>query len=248
MADVRVYASIDAYINGKSPNANYGSQTYCAAGELYVGGAKSNWWRAIADFDVSPLQGLDLTSLKMRFNRTALTGQPFDAYLSRCTRPGQWTENGVTWNNYDGVNPWTTAGGDFDDTGPPAKITFTVSEDGLADIDDQLLLDFLQDAIDNRSGVLSCIIRNADEGPGVSQYTAWRTKESADPDRWSLIAQLASTYTPTVQPRRTAGAHMGVRRPRSPGRARPPAEPSRGRRPPQGHRPEPAEGRKPWAP
>lgn len=42
-----------------------------------------------------------------------------------------WTEAGVTWNKYDGVNAWTTPGGDYDVVAD-ATYTPTVTYDGVA--------------------------------------------------------------------------------------------------------------------
>jgi len=105
----------DAYIWEKSPDTNYGSDTY-----LELGGKFGKAQRSIIRFDLSSLPaGSTVTSAKLYLYFYAATGSPnFNIGAHRVNHGAPnyetgWTEAGVTWNKYDGTNNWGTAGGDF---------------------------------------------------------------------------------------------------------------------------------------
>jgi hypothetical protein len=197
MAELTVEADIDAYMMGAPPelkDVNFGDVTTIRLGISYDGGVKSFWYRPIGNFDVSALAEASLNSAKLVREMSFATSGGVASKLSRCTRPAAWTEDGVTWNKYDGTNDWTAGGGDFDDTGPPAVIDYT-EPSGAGTHELAGLLGFVQDALDNRNGIVSIIIRLADESPGVSQRFDWRSKEYGS-DIWRLVID----YTPPAVP------------------------------------------------
>lgn len=82
--------------------------------------------------------------------------------IKRATR--LWTENLVTWNKYDGVHAWTSAGGDF--TTPTVAFTLNGSETDFYDITGAGIAAFLQDALDSRSGILNILMKVETEAAG----------------------------------------------------------------------------------
>jgi hypothetical protein len=104
-------AGIDAFINSNSPTTNYGTNTNIGMGEAY--GYSWGVYRSLIKFtclsDGTIPSGaiIDSGSIFLRkygdFSNNARTLRAY-----RVKRA--WTEAGVTWNKYDGVNDWQTAG------------------------------------------------------------------------------------------------------------------------------------------
>ena len=236
MAELTVEANIDAFIEGLiAPDLSHGLAESCQQHITYLGGAKALWSRTIGNFDVSALAGRPINSAKLVREIHVLTNGGFSAILSRCERPADWVEDQVTWNEYSNGNAWDNSGGDFDDAGPPAKITYTEAPaTGTHEVTG--LKDFVEDALANRSGIVSIITRLADENPPVSTGSQWRSKEHGS-DVWRLVIDFEVTNPGRRGLRRTAHA-PGVPARRPAGVARPartasgvaPARPSRPRR------------------
>jgi hypothetical protein len=113
-------------MNQKAPTTNYGNNSALKLGAVLAGGAKDELHRIILNFDLSGLMSADVQSAILRRHYIAGGGPAFGARLYRCTRPGTWTEMGVTWNTYDGATAWTTAGGGGDyDVATPSPVAFT---------------------------------------------------------------------------------------------------------------------------
>lgn len=181
MATATIYADIDSHMDYENPDINSGTAVNLRIGTLYAGEVKTNAWRPILNFDVSALIGKTINTTKLTREIFAASPGGFSSYLSRCTRPSTWTEGGVTWNKYDGTNTWTAGGGDFDDTGPPAKIDYTeANSTGPHDIIGLKAL--VDDALDNRSGILSIILRPVVGDPEVSDAVTFRSREMPSPD------------------------------------------------------------------
>lgn len=217
----------DSYISGTNRSLNFGSDPFVVHDVVYAGGTKVNWRRAIVNFDVSALGGTIIASAKLVRKIYTITNPGRAAVITRCTRPSQWTEDGVTWNTYDGVNAWTNPGGDTDDVGPPARIDYTEALDvGTHELSG--LKPFVDDALANRGGIVALITHLADEAPEVTTQFAWRSKEHGA-DIWRLVIDFE-------QPNR--GRRGGRRSPlaRGAGAAQPartarPAAPQGGARP-----------------
>jgi len=234
MPELTIYAITDSYMEGISyPNTNYGADTQVRVGTSYVV-SKTSLHRAIGNFDVSPLAGKVLNSVKMVRHYTAVTNGGFLSKISRCTKPALWTEGGVTWNKYDGSNNWSAAGGDFNDAGPPAAVTYTEPTTiGVKEIQDAGLLAFVQDALDNRGGLASLIIRATNEAPGGTAKVAWYAKDSGTSWRWQLVVDYDE---PGVAPRRARPGRQGGVRARTPRRAPAGRSPASARSPRSGRR------------
>ena len=128
----------------------------------------------------------------------------------RCTRPAQWTENGVTWNKYDGTTLWTIEGGDFDDVTPHAVSYVEAVAPGPHEVTG--LGGFVRDALDLRSGIVSLLFRNEREVPPVSERSTWLAGSF-----WSLVID----YNVTSEPgRRSAIVDAQASKPATPRAAR----------------------------
>ena len=182
MAQITIVAELDSYMDGASGNTNHGAENALYNGEIYAGGSKTLQGRPIGNFNVAALASATITDAQLERN---LTGSPatFAATLYRCTRTTSWTENGVTWNSYDGENNWTTGGGDYDGTTPtPIAYTEPVTSGwhtltGLGP--------FVTDAISNRGGIVSLIMRADDENPETNKYVIFSSREATS-NKWLL--------------------------------------------------------------
>lgn len=168
---------------------NYGGAQALRHIVLYAGETKTTWERAIVDFDVSELAKATIIAAKLVRDISSLaSGDGPEAKLSRCTRSGAWVESEVTWLSYTSGADWTNAGGDFDDTGPPAAVTYsepaTVGEHEIAG-----LLPFVEDAIESWGGIVSLITRLSDEDPGVDTAAEWFAKGHLQ--SWRLVVEYA---------------------------------------------------------
>ena len=169
---------------------NYGSSPSLRHLVLYSGETKTTWERAIVDFDVSELAQATIIAAKLVREISSLSSSDGpEAKLSRCTRAGEWVESKVTWLRYKADTDWTDSGGDFDDTGPPAVLTYdeptTTGEHEVGG-----LLAFVEDAIESRGGIVSLITRLSDETPDVNTGLTWFAKGHAQ--SWRLVVEYAS--------------------------------------------------------
>jgi hypothetical protein len=154
-----------AYVDSNSPDTNYGSSQ--GMHSQYVRSGKQQpevKQRTIMDADLSSvpvgstIQPSSKLELYVYFVRAT-----WPCTLHRVAQPA-WTENGVTWNAYDGVNDWASPGGDY--STPAVPFTFP-SATGWLTITGADLAAFLQDALDNRAGIARMLIRvDAESGSG----------------------------------------------------------------------------------
>jgi YD repeat-containing protein len=105
-------ADQDCYVVSAQPDTNL-----CGYENVDVGLHGSARSRALLTFDVAkyvPKQAevLDAELELYLYAKTSATATPVT--LHRLTRAWSDAWTGVTWNRYDGVNPWTAPGGDFE--------------------------------------------------------------------------------------------------------------------------------------
>lgn len=229
MPQLVAICSADNYLNTFDKNANHGAVPDMQMGPQYLGETKQSLQRPIANFDLTPIPaGATLIAAKLQRWIKAYAGIPFPATIYRCTRPDTWLEYASTWYKFDGVTLWTAEGGDYDST-TPAPVGFTEDTgSGLKEITG--LLGFANDAILNRSGIVSVIMRT-DVETGPTKQTVWKSRANEYGDeRWRLIVD----YDLPQLARRGTLPGSGERRPRqpwSPANGRRPLAPSRGRNP-----------------
>ena len=223
MPQLIVTPALDSYMDYKSPDTNYGQSLTISQGVLIAGAEKSAVRRAIANFDVSaiPVEAV-ITQATMQRNLTLADPSIHSVRIARCTRPTQWTENGVTWNKYDGVNAWTSSGGEFDDVTPAAVSFVEAVATGPHEVSG--LGGFVRDALDLRNGVVSLLLRNENVTPAQSERSVWLAASF-----WKLVIDYDVGGEPA---RRNSGGDASGRRPRAarvPSEGRPPARPRRAR-------------------
>jgi len=108
----------DSYLTGANPTENNGANAFITVGKTPGNGEKRN--RGLLLFNISGIPANSIiNSAQLILTMNSPTGQIIN--IHRVTRG--WVEgtgvnaitnDGATWNTYDGTNAWTTAGGDFD--------------------------------------------------------------------------------------------------------------------------------------
>jgi hypothetical protein len=151
---------------------HYGAAPTIRCVVLYTGEDKSSWERAIMEFDISTLDGENLTDAKLTLPVTNATNDGEVVFVVRITRPGDWSESLADWVHYEHTTgTWTDEGGDFDDN---TGIAFEIpASTGDLELTDSEVLTLCNDALDNRSGILSLIAYLADEDPAVDTALTW---------------------------------------------------------------------------
>lgn len=134
--------------------------------------------RALVRFDVSVAIALkakiNSARLSLYITESTVVGRTYLAY--RLTQTG-WTERGVTWAKYDGVNDWAIPGGDCISTGG-ASVNVP-SSTGWHNFD---VTRIAQDAV-NIGGTVEILIRDANEAVGyMGECTKYASKEYPDPN------------------------------------------------------------------
>lgn len=191
-------AAFDTWLGSSSPDSNQGTNVSLAMETLSGKGQDKE--RPILIWDISELIGKTLLTAKLTLEAGAVDDRTNTATIYRITQAGV-TEAGVTWNKYDGVNAWTAAGGDY--TTPSVAFAFPTSPEMTFEISGAALVAFLQDALDNRSGLARMLIRlddpyEAQENKGCY----WRSSNYAtEADR----PKLEVTYAGVV-PKGIAGS------------------------------------------
>jgi hypothetical protein len=195
VAELVVYPTIDGWVDGLLPDTNTG--TGIVVGEKYTGGLKGYAARTIGNFDVSALAGVVVQSAQIERYVTAVGLGGFGARIYRVVYPTpprstQWTEGGLTYNKYDGVSAWTLAGGDFD-LSVPAPVAY-VEASALFWHTILGLREFVVDALANRAGLLSILMKPDDEVPGMSRYV--EAKDRTAVEKWLLRVTYGVGATP----------------------------------------------------
>jgi hypothetical protein len=185
-----IYASIDSDMDADAPDANYGAVTGLRVGIEYQGGSKVSNRRFIAKFDVSSLAGEQIDAAELHRKVTYVVSGGFAAHVGRCTRPATWTEVGVTWNKYNGVDAWTVAGGDIDGALDLAYIEASVTGEHVI----YGLKALVDDALANRAGVVAVILR-PDLASGYSSFVVFWSREG-NPVYGAVPPFLLIDYTP----------------------------------------------------
>ena len=191
-----VVADIDSYVEKiNSPDSNFGDNVALLASVSFIGESKAFLRRAIMNFDLSGFPGdvADITSVKLTLDVTLVhLGGGDLVNVERCTRPADWVELEVTWNEYNSGNAWTTGGGDV--TGIDATTFDVPSSTGLFDITG--LKPLTLDAFANRANILSLITSLNDEADaGDNRGLTVRSSEATSGTKPTLeITYGVATY------------------------------------------------------
>lgn len=186
MADTATFqpSSKDSQLLSGYPDTNYG-------GELWLAVCNLPKRRSVVQFDISsipPGSIVHSATLRLYYGFWATNnpaGRTFWAY--RVTH--SWLEDGVTWNTYDGVNNWSSPGGEYTVSGgdsqtvpPDAHVWMTWN-----------VTDIAKAWIENGSPNYGFIIRDGDETGAMNNHAYFLPKEYSNPD---LHPQLIIEYTP----------------------------------------------------
>lgn len=100
----------DSYMDGLNVNANFGSDSTGAWG---LGTWDYHpWLKDTLIADVPASSTIDSVRIGVYFSSRLYTSSDVTCSLWACTKNA--TEDGITWNKYDGTNAWTDTGGDYD--------------------------------------------------------------------------------------------------------------------------------------
>lgn len=188
MAQLTVAASIDSHMDHCNPDTNYGTEGLVMLSVLYTGEVKSRLCRPIGNFDVSAIPAGATIDEARLVHDVQLAGNGATFLIARCIRAGAWTELGVTWNKWDGVNNWISPGGDYSTTTPPWVPASLPADTGTFESPD--VESFVTDAIAYRNNIVSVIYKLLDENPETPQWMYFSAGNQANP--WKLVID----YTP----------------------------------------------------
>lgn len=174
---------VDSYIGDDSyADINFGNAVTMGIGTAVVGKV-TNVYRGLVRFDLSAIP-LGASIPNATLTLFAATGsiisgsQQFTVY--RLTEAG-WTELGVTWNQYDGSNAWTSAGGDY---ATQDSDSVSISSAGENLVFDSLAA-LAADAVANRNGLLHLLVI----GPelGSNNHMLVHSSDGADSAKWPKL-------------------------------------------------------------
>jgi hypothetical protein len=171
----------DTYIaDGVLYNNNHGSDLVLVVGTQNLGKDSQTLFRAILRFDLTSL--ITATIVDATLTLTAAGGNvTFETFsIHRLTQPN-WTEFGATYGAYDLGHPWATPGGDFDWV--PAQSLFLNSIQNLVF---NQLKPLVEDAIENRSGILDVLIKGAADD-GLQRLDCWSSGSGNPAFRPTLV-------------------------------------------------------------
>ena len=167
-------STADDTLNSYYQGSNYGTDW-----NITLGDQAGYYTRIILKFDFSSLNipaGSVITSATLSpyyymyypyYGCVDPVGKTMIAY--RLTQTN-WTESGANWNQYDGVNSWSSAGGDFT-TANAVSAIFPASQGGYIDFTGSDMAAQIQEALDHASSTAHFLIKFADETP-TENYSA----------------------------------------------------------------------------
>ena len=180
-----VDVSIDATIDGRDKDTNFGSGSH-ATGLIFIAGAKAAWWRTLYKFDLSAFPGNvdDILHAKLTLFVYQNSGEKSLMRFERIDEHADtWVEGEVTWKDYKTSTAWSTQGGDKTavDRATANAPGFEIGPSGsLVDFPDFGAL--ARDAIRDRSDKLVFLSRMDDEADdGNDRYIEFHSREEANP-------------------------------------------------------------------
>ena len=118
----------DTFIEGESGHTDHNKEN---DNHLRINSQSTKEDRILIQFDLSAIPSSALVqSASLELFASSNGGSAATIEVFRLTR--DWTEDGVTWESYNGSNNWTTAGGDFDSQ---MLGSFVVDSQGVKTVD-----------------------------------------------------------------------------------------------------------------
>ncbi|MDA2922332.1 DNRLRE domain-containing protein [Patescibacteria group bacterium AH-259-L07] len=115
--EVTLYTSRDSYMRQGQSTANYGTDVQIQIYPRDIGYNR----RGFIWFNLSSIpDGSTITSATLYLREAQTYGVTRTVAIHRMTQ--NWTEGGVTWSTYDGINAWSSGGGDYDTTSTATAI------------------------------------------------------------------------------------------------------------------------------
>ena len=184
MPNVCLLPDKDCSINRPSPNAAYNA-TLLYMDALYLSGVKTQQYRTLMHWTIpAEVNAAEVYKAILCLGNMAVPFGSAAAHIYRVIQEG-WTEAAATWNKYDGVNVWGTAGCDLDGTDYDSTeftaVTMPANHTRWFEVD---ITAMVTDAITNHSRSLNLIFRLDDENPGTSIQFYWKSKDNAI-DTWT---------------------------------------------------------------
>ncbi|MBU0686673.1 MAG: DNRLRE domain-containing protein [Candidatus Margulisbacteria bacterium] len=106
-----IFPLADSFIRESVPGTNYGTDTTLY---LHANDAVSQTRRIILKFDLTEIPSTSvISSAKLMIYQNSAGGAAMTVEAHRVDAIRDWTETGVTWNNYKAGNAWTTPGIDY---------------------------------------------------------------------------------------------------------------------------------------
>jgi len=177
-----IYPTDDTHIREPNASTNYGTGIYLPIGE-WSGGRR----HALLEFDVSSFtEPSDIVSAN--FSLTAISssgGSTRNMTLARLDQ--SFVDTSATWNTYNGVDSWVTAGAE--DNAATTQPTYTI-EVGATTNQTVDIKPLVIDAINKRAGVLLLVIFFS---AGASAYTTFGSTDNlSTPNKPSLAVTVAA--------------------------------------------------------
>ena len=147
----------DTQLAQNNPTTNYGGSTSIKIGYRL---SWKTYWNSLFNWDLSNIPSLAEFSqgdIQFYVNSGGAAGL-ITVYARRILQIA-WTEDGATWNKYDGVNEWSTGGckGNKDrTTANQASVAFTTSHIGFKTISG---ISLIQDCFDNQAKHVNIVIQ-----------------------------------------------------------------------------------------
>ena len=180
----------DTAIFSGDPDMTLGSTN-----QAFVGNDASNSQRALLRFDLTSVPSTaTIASCALTVDIVTLN-QASAGKIYRMKQPA-WSETTATWNRYDGVSTWTTAGA-FSPVELTSDVVVTPGPDGPVAYAPPTgseaftfpdITGLCQDAVTNRGGALDLMIKQDADAPGATAEMGFSRRTDNDPDERPMLA------------------------------------------------------------
>lgn len=155
----------DCHINSGAPDNAYDGTQFNVGLQPSGKGGVDQQIRALLWFDLNSFIPASATIINAVWHFCIWSTTATSSHSHRILRLYQtaWVEGPVTWNNYDGVNPWGNPGGDMT---TPLIILGPIIGTGWKSFN---IFSMVSDAWTNRSGICTFLLRRFDTNPTNSE-------------------------------------------------------------------------------